>query len=291
MPERLLRPKGGLPVTMSMDLCPVQFALGQLTLAYQTFGSGALPLIAFHGFGRTGQDFSVFEQALGDHFTIHAFDLPFHGESPTPSERAIMPFEPNDLRDFFTAFADHIGVQRMVLFGYSLGGRIALSLLETMPERISRAVLIAPDGLHTKPWYRVFASLHWGRRRYAHFIDHPRRMHGLANVLRSIGVLSDKMHRFVIGQTDTRAKRQLLHDVWLSFRHIEPYLDRVAANLRAHHLPVTLVFGAKDSVIRPALAQRFQPKAPERITTLIVDAGHQLLTAEVAERLREDLCI
>lgn len=248
-----------------------------------------MPIIAFHGFGRTGHDFSIFEQALGDSFTLYAFDLPFHGGSPSPSERALLPFEPNELRDHFTAFADHIGADTFVLMGYSLGGRIALSLLETMPERISRAVLIAPDGLHTKPWYRVFASLHWGRKRYAHFIDHPERMHRVADALRSLGVLSDKMHRFVIGQTDTREKRQLLHDVWLSFRHIEPDLDRVAENLHAHHLPVTLVFGAKDSVIRPKLADRLRPKAPELIRTAVVDAGHQLLTPEVADLVRRSL--
>ena len=266
-----------------------EFQHASLALNYRSFGAGPLPIIAFHGFGRTGEDFRVFEQALGDRFTIHAFDLPFHGGSASPSDRAITPFEPNELRDFFTAFADRIGADTFVLKGYSLGGRIALSMLETMPDRISRAVLIAPDGLHTKPWYRVFASLHWGRKRYAHFIDHPERMHRVADALRSVGVLSDKMHRFVIGQTDTREKRQLLHDVWLSFRHIEPDLDRVADNIRAHHVPVTLVFGAKDSVIRPRLAQRFQPKAPELISTMLIDAGHQLLTPELAQRLREDL--
>lgn len=271
------------------DLWAVHFTKGHITLAYRTIGRGPGPIIAFHGFGRTGEDFRVFEHAWGSHFTIHAFDLPFHGESPSPSERAIMPFEQEELRDYFTAFLDRIGAERITLIGYSLGGRIALSLLATMPERIMRAVLLAPDGLHTRPWYRVFARLHWGRKRYAHFIERPERMHGVADLLHRLHLINDRMHRFVIGQTDTRAKRQLLHDVWLSFRHIEPDLDQVAANLQRNGIMVTLVFGAKDSVIEPELARRFQPKAPERITTRIVDAGHQLLTGEIAERLRSDL--
>ncbi len=268
----------------------MHFQHGSLDLAYSTFGTGSKVLIAFHGFGRTGEDFRVFGHALGDAFTVHAFDLPFHGGSATSPDRAIVPFEPDELREFFVAFADHLKAERFTLMGYSLGGRIALSLLGCMPERIARAVLIAPDGLHTRPWYRVFASLHWGRKRYAHFIDHPQRMHRVADVLRSIGVLSEKMHRFVIGQTDTRAKRQLLHDVWLSFRHIEPDLDRVAQNMVAHDVPVTLIFGAKDSVIKPGLAARLQPKAPKHINVVVVDAGHQLLNPELAQRLRDDLC-
>ncbi|MBL7984722.1 MAG: alpha/beta fold hydrolase [Flavobacteriales bacterium] len=262
-----------------------RFQHGLSGMAYRTFGTGQHHLIAFHGFGRTGQDFAVFERALGHRFTIHAFDLPFHGESPAPTERAQHPFEPNELRDYFTAFADSIGAETFVLMGYSLGGRIALSLLETMPERISQAILIAPDGLKPRPWYRALASSAWGRARYRSFIERPGRVHRLAGVAHATGLVSDKLHRFVIGQSDTRAKRELLHNVWLSFRHIEPDLDVVAANAREHALPITLVFGAKDSVIKPELASRLQPKAPDRITTMIMDAGHQLLTPELGKAL------
>lgn len=265
------------------------FEHGAVGMAYRSFGHGAIPLLAFHGFGRTGQDFSVFEQALADRFIIYAFDLPFHGESPSPAERAQRPFEPNDLRDFFSAFADHIGAEKFVLMGFSLGGRVVLSLLETMPERISQAILLAPDGLKTRPWYRALASSAWGRARYKSFIERPQRVHRIASMLRTTGLMTDKMHRFIIGQSDSFAKRQLLHNVWLSFRHIEPDLDAVAANAQTHALPITLVFGAKDSVIKPELASRLQPKAPERISTLTVDTGHQLLTVETGEVVRRVL--
>jgi pimeloyl-ACP methyl ester carboxylesterase len=263
----------------------VNFDHADLSLSYRTFGSGEQHLIAFHGFGRTGQDFAVFERALGDRFTIHAFDLPFHGESPSPAERAQRPFEPNELRDHFIAFADHLGAEKLVLIGFSLGGRFALSLLETMPERISHAVLIAPDGLKTRPWYRALASSAWGRARYRSFIERPERVHRIASMVRTTGLMTDKMHRFIIGQSDSMAKRELLHNVWLSFRHIEPDLDTVAANARKHGLSIILMFGAKDSVIKPELASRLQPKAPERITTELVDAGHQLLTPAVAAQV------
>lgn len=243
-------------------------------------------IIAFHGFGRSGEDFSVFAKALGDIATIHAFDLPFHGESPSPSERVIIPFEPNELRDYFTAFADHIQAEKFVLIGYSLGGRVALSLLETMPERIARAILIAPDGLKTKPWYRGLASSAWGRARYTHFIDHPQHVYWIVNAVHGLKLMNDKMRRFILGQTDTREKRLLLHDVWLSFRHIEPDLHAVASNASRLQLPINLIFGAKDSVIRPELAKNFEPLAAQWISTTVVDAGHQLLTAELGMLLR-----
>ena len=114
-------------------------------------------------------------------------------------------------------------------------------------------------------------------------------MYRIVNMLHSLRLMSDKMHRFILGQTDTREKRLLLHNVWLSLRHIEPDLDRVAANVQREGLPVELIFGAKDSVIKPELARNFQPKAPERIHTTVVDAGHQLLTEEVGTLVRRVL--
>ena len=254
-------------------------------LAYRTYGRGPLAVLAFHGFGRTGADFHVFEAALGEIATIHAFDLPFHGDSPSPSERAGQPFTPAELRDHFTAFADQLGAEKVVLMGYSLGGRVALSLLETMPERIARAVLIAPDGLKPRPWYRRLADSAWGRARYRRFIEHPERVHFIINTLHRLGLLRDKLHRFIIGQTDSIHKRRLLHDVWLSFRHIEVDLPVLADRLRARGPRVDLVFGTYDTVIKPKLGRPLATRAPQVVHVHDVALGHQLLTPEVARRV------
>ncbi len=259
------------------------------TLAYRTYGSGPVPVLAFHGFGRTGEDFHVFEQALGDLCTIHAFDLPFHGESPSPSDRAITPFQPAELRDFFTAFADSIGAKRFVLMGYSLGGRIALNLLETMPERISRGILIAPDGLKKKPWYRALASSVWGRRHYAAFLERPQRVQWIIRTALRLGMINEKMQRFLLGQIDTREQRQLVHDVWLSFRQIEVELLDVVRHVREERIPVDLVFGEFDSVIKPEMGRKLAAGAPELIRFHEVPQGHQLLNASVGELLRNEL--
>jgi hypothetical protein len=46
-----------------------------------------------------------------------------------------------------------------------------------------------------------------------------------------------------------------------------------------------LLFGAKDSVIRPELARNLAPKAPSWVRTTVVNAGHQLLTEEVGTQI------
>ncbi len=256
-----------------------------VTLAYRTYGSGAHAVLAFHGFGRTGADFAVLEDSLGAHVTLYAFDLHFHGQSPGYPERADAPFAPEEFARFFAAFADSLGIQRMSLLGYSLGGRVALTLLEHLPERLSQVFLAAPDGLKTRPWYRGLAASRVGRSAYKRFVVSPGVVHTLLKALRAVRLLNDRLTRFLLGQTDSRAKRQLVHDVWLSYRLLEPDLAAVAAQVKAHRIPVHLYFGKLDRVIPPDLGARLRPLAPEHITQEELPFGHVLLTPELGRAM------
>jgi pimeloyl-ACP methyl ester carboxylesterase len=265
------------------------FTHGPTTLAYRSYGHGPVQVLAFHGFGRTGEDFALFGPLLAERCTIHAFDLHFHGESATPGERAHAPFTPAELAAYFTAFADRLGAKQVTLLGYSLGGRIALSLLTTMPERVSRVVLVAPDGLKTRPWYRGLAASRFGRHLYGRFVEDPRRAHTLMNALHGVGLMRPKLHRFLVGQTDTRRKRQQVHDVWLSYRLIEPDLSEVGRVLRGLSVPLHLFLGRTDSVIPAHLAQGLSTQAPERVHVHLLEGGHVLLTPHFAAAIAAGL--
>ncbi|MBK9148685.1 MAG: alpha/beta hydrolase [Flavobacteriales bacterium] len=266
---------------------PLRYFTHGTTLAYRVYGSGPEPMIALHGFGRTSADFHVLESALGERFTIYAFDLHFHGMSPGYPERADTPFLPSEIAGFFAAFLDSQGAGRATLLGYSLGGRLALSLVERIPERFNQLFLAAPDGLKTRPWYRGLAASRMGRWAYKRFVKHPQRVHFVMDALRSLRLMNERMHRFLKGQTDSRAKRQLVHDVWLSYRRIEPDLGLVADHAMKHRLPIDLFFGTHDRVIPPALGSKLTRFAPELIRQRQLPFGHVLLTTELAEALAQ----
>lgn len=259
------------------------------TLAYRTLGNGPLTVLAFHGFGRTGADFAVLDPELGDRCTIHAFDLHFHGNSPGYPERAERPFTATELATYFTAFLDQSGVPKCALLGYSLGGRITLGLMEQMPERLERVFLAAPDGLITRPWYRALATSRIGRGLYRRFVERPTLVHGMIHGLRAARLMNEKMHRFLIGQTDSKAKRILVRDVWLSYRLIEPDLEHVAELSRDHRLPIHLFFGERDTVIEPTFGENLRRHAPGLITQQELPLGHALLTPELGRVIRHHL--
>lgn len=257
-----------------------------LHLALRTYGHGPVQVLAFHGFGRTGTDFHFLEPALAERCTVHAFDLPFHGHSPKPRERTQLPFGKEEFADFFREYLDAQGIDKAVFLGYSLGGRIALCLLESLPERARKGVLLAPDGLVRHPWYRALAGFGVGRWLYRRFVSSAGATMSITRGLERMGLLNERMARFLLQHMKEKHLRQLVHDVWVAFRRLEPDLARVAEQARGG-VPLHLVFGRHDRVIRTDQGLKFQRMAPEAITVEEVEAGHVLLTPPVARRLVE----
>ncbi len=120
-------------------------------------------------------------------------------------------------------------------------------------------------------------------------MENPTVVHGLINGLRAVRLMNERMHRFLMGQTDSRIKRELVRDVWLSYRLIEPDLHQVAAKARAHGIPVHLFFGTHDRVIPPSLGATLRPLAPELITQQELPFGHVVLTTELGAAMAEHL--
>ena len=50
-------------------------------------------------------------------------------------------------------FIDTFAVDKVALAGYSMGGRVCLTITELLPELIDRVLLIASDGLVFNPLY------------------------------------------------------------------------------------------------------------------------------------------
>lgn len=247
------------------------------------YGHGAHHVLAFHGFGRTGADMAAIASALQDQCTIHAFDLPFHGQSPAPEGTA--PLAPGEWTDCMEAYVAGIPARTVSLMGYSLGGRLALVLLERVPTLLHRVFLLAPDGLTVSPWFRRAVRYPWGRALGHRFIRHPRIVHGLLNLLHRLGLLHERLYRFLMDQTATAQIRTLVYQVWDSTRLLEPDLANAARNAQAGGIPVHLFLGRHDRVIKPRYGKRLQRHAPDHVKLHLLPTGHRMLTKALGEQL------
>ncbi|WP_295637255.1 alpha/beta hydrolase [Novosphingobium sp.] len=100
-------------------------------------------LILLHGFGASLDTWEPWARALSAKYRVIRFDLPgfgLAGADPTGDY--------SDARTMriIADLMDQLGVDRAAVIGNSLGGRIAWTFAATRPERVSRLVLISPDG-------------------------------------------------------------------------------------------------------------------------------------------------
>jgi 2-succinyl-6-hydroxy-2,4-cyclohexadiene-1-carboxylate synthase len=109
-----------------------------LALNIETSGQGA-SLVLLHGFTGAAAHWSTHSAAFAPHAHVIAVDLPGHGASESPPDPARYRMERcvDDLRALF----DALGLERVKLLGYSMGGRVALHFAAAHPERVERLIL------------------------------------------------------------------------------------------------------------------------------------------------------
>jgi 2-succinyl-6-hydroxy-2,4-cyclohexadiene-1-carboxylate synthase len=118
-------------------------------IAYHVETAGAGPaLLLLHGFTGSVRSWDRFVPGWAERCRVVAVDLIGHGETEAPDdpERYTMAHTVQDL----AAILDALDIERAAVLGYSMGGRTALSLAATHPERV-RALLLesASPGLAT----------------------------------------------------------------------------------------------------------------------------------------------
>ena len=103
----------------------------------------AAAVILLHGFGASLDTWEPWAQTLSERFRVIRFDLPgfgLTGADPTGDYS-----NARDIR-ILTGLMDQLGIDRASLIGNSLGGRIAWNFAALNPRRVTRLVLVSPDG-------------------------------------------------------------------------------------------------------------------------------------------------
>lgn len=109
-----------------------------LRLRVRRTGTGA-PLLLLHGFTGSLATWAFLEPALRDRHQLIAVDLPGHGGSSAPADPARYALP--RLADDLALVLGTLGLSRVALLGYSLGGRAALHFTVRHPNRVAALIL------------------------------------------------------------------------------------------------------------------------------------------------------
>ena len=118
-----------------------------LQMYYEIHGSGGTPLLLLHG-GLFNIDlqFGAVLPGLAAGRQVVATDFQGHGRTGDIDR----PLTASDLASDVVALLDHLGLDRVDVFGFSIGGAVALHLAIKHPQRVRRLVVSSasfhPDG-------------------------------------------------------------------------------------------------------------------------------------------------
>ncbi len=141
--------------------------LGKPHRVYVEEAGQGVPLLCLH---TASSDTRQFRGLMNDarvleHFRVIAFDLPWHGKSSPPAgwQNADYQLTSRDYVAMILTMMDALALDRPVVMGCSIGGRMALHLALDHPERF-RAIIGLQAGAHVDPYY----DLSWLHRPDVH---------------------------------------------------------------------------------------------------------------------------
>jgi pimeloyl-ACP methyl ester carboxylesterase len=243
---------------------------------YCWFGTGQKLLLCLHGYGESEASFHFLERYISADYTLIAPDLPFHGKTQWHEG---MNFSIADLVAITEALhAKHgDGNSRITLLGYSMGGRVALQLLQSLSTRIEKTVLLAPDGLKVNIWYWLATQTWPGNRLFRFTMKHPGWFFTLLQTGNKLKLINQSVLKFTRHYIHDTAVRRLLYERWTCMRAIKPNLASIKKLIRTHDLPVCLLYGQYDRIIRHTRGEKFRSGIESFCTLHIIQTGHQVL--------------
>ncbi|WP_137178015.1 alpha/beta fold hydrolase [Roseomonas sp. AR75] len=225
-------------------------------------------VLLIHGFGSSLHTWEAWTALLQDRFRIVSLDLPGFGlTGPDPTgdytdERSIA---------VLAALMDRLGIARAAVVGSSMGGRIAWRFAAAQPSRVSKLVLMAPDGFASpgRGYGDAPESVPWLMRLLPYTAPKPLLRSTMRNAYAVPGALTDEtVDRYHAMLLAPGVRRAILDRV-LQTRLVPP--EPILATIR---VPVLLLWGEQDGAVPVSHAADYEAALPDVRTVILPGIGH-----------------
>lgn len=245
-------------------------------------------MILIHGFSNEARIWDDFVPGVADHYRVLALDQRGHGESDWHPEAA---YDYDDFVADLEAVIDGLGIERCVVVGHSLGGRVAMLYAGRHPEKLAGLVIVdsAPE-LDRRGTTRIsmdtaehkdptFGSVAEYERMLAH--AYPAATPASLKRMAQYGVRKTEDGRYVL-RMDTSFRGAVAgaeaDAAAIEARH-EAYREEMWDSLEKILCPTLVVRGAASDVVSADVADRMVEESLAKGQLAVVpQAGHSVMT-------------
>lgn len=258
-----------------------------LTLHALEWSREGVPMVLVHGFGNEAHLWDDFAPTVAGHYRVIALDLRGHGDSD---------WDPDGRYDYTNHVADldavtrELGFERMVLVGFSLGGRVAMLYAGLHPEKLAGMVIVDSAPVldargttrirmevaeHRDPAFSTLAE-------YENILAHnyaAATPEAIKRMARN-GLRQREDGKYVL-KMDTAyrgARGPKLGPDELASRE-EQHVQDMWAALEKLPCPTLVVRGAASDIMSPEVADRMVDEViPNATLAVVPQAGHSVMT-------------
>ncbi|MFL2935287.1 MAG: alpha/beta fold hydrolase [Myxococcota bacterium] len=261
---------------------------GGLTLNLLEWSEEGVPMILIHGFSNEARIWDDFVPGVADHYRVLALDQRGHGESDWHPDAA---YDYDDFVADLEAVVDGLGIDRCVIVGHSLGGRVAMLYAGRHPEKLAGLVIVdsAPE-LDRRGTTRIsmdtaehkdptFGSVAEYERTLAH--AYPAATAASLKRMAQYGVRKTEDGRYAL-RMDTAFRGSVAgaqaDAAAIEARH-EAYREEMWTALEKISCPTLVVRGAASDVVSADVADRMVDESLEKGQLAVIpQAGHSVMT-------------
>ena len=243
-----------------------------MRLHYLEWGAADLPaLLLLHGFANQAHMWDLFAPTVADRYHVFALDFRGHGDS----DHAETYGDEANLNDTLQVI-EHLGLERLSLLGFSMGGAAAMLTTARLVDRVSRLVIVD----------RGPETSERGRERMARALRQARpSFASREEALAYIRLANPKRPEALVERSLEHAFRRLedgsyrikydprLRDGFI--RGDVPRLDLWQA-LRSIHCPTLIVRGGDSDILAPDVAEKMLETVPGSCMETVPGAGHNV---------------
>ena len=284
--EGLFHLPGGRPPLLRVTEVEISGA----TISSLISGEAAEQVLCLHGLGSNKTSFFETVAALTPERTVHAIDLPGFGSSSKPARGA---YDAGYFARAALGYMDAMAIEQAHLVGNSMGGRVALELALSEPDRVASLSLLSPALAFLRR--RELVLLVKLLRPELAAIPHPLRTARVREYFWSLfarperldpvaaDVAADEFCRTYRSRSARIAFFAAARNIYLDAPHGERGLWTRLAGLR----PSTLfIWGDSDRLVPAGFARHVADVVPQARQVVLADCGH-VPQVELPERTNE----
>lgn len=283
-----------LSMGQTMETKQITLADQNLEINYLKAGKGKQKWVLVHGLGSYSKAYNKILNNLPKGVEAYALDLPGFGESPLGNQTISMASYAHVVNNFINT----LGLKKVVLFGHSMGGQVAMTLALENPKWLKSLVLLAPAGIEQftekdKAWFDAVVN----KELYLNLSDDQIRQNFNVNFYGfqlpedALFMYEDRMK---IKEDSTKYEQYCITIVnCIKAMLSGPVYDR----LESIKAPVLVFYGKNDALIPnkilhpdltiAQLTEKLNQDYPKIQTMLVDKAGHFVLWDQTESIIKE----